>query len=83
MSTSNPNTPIFFSKLFKTHKIICNNSVNQGACYGDSYCSSCQHPDVWCGTCKIRICGCCYALCYHMKCPSCQLNTSSKIKSIF
>ena len=59
--------------IYKKYKIICNNSVNYGDCYGDSYCDMCKHQDMFCSKCNIRICGCCYTLCYK-KCPSCNEN---------
>lgn len=67
-----------YQKIFKKYKIICNNSVNRGDCYGDSYCHNCNHEDRQCVNCVIVICGCCLNLHYDNICPACNNKIKSK-----
>ena len=73
--------PIDYRKVCKDSQLVCNNSVQGGDCYGESYCPvDCKCKDRWCETCQIRICGCCYELRY-LHCPGCKTAVNKSLKS--
>ena len=59
-----------YKLIYKKYRLICNNSVNGGDCYSETYCKEdgCQHkPDQYrCAVCNMTICSHCY-----QDCPSC------------
>ena len=68
----------------------CNNAIDGGDCYGESYCTSydkrsktyvktCQHEDFMCVSCGcVKICGCCYSLAFRYRiCPWCGKATTT------
>jgi len=61
-----------YKYIFKHYKLVCNNCVNGGDCYSETYCEGkCEHKKKLCKKCLIDICGCCYALKYG-ECPNCK-----------
>ena len=43
---------------------ICNNSINIGDCFGETYCENeCSHKNFHCKICNKLICNCCYKSC--------------------
>ena len=53
-----------YQTIFKRYKIVCNNSVNGGDCYGETYCDNkCIHKDFMCKIHNIVVCNCCYSDC--------------------
>ena len=63
-------------KIYKQYKLICNNTINYGDCYGGFICEGkCLHKNIWCNECRLMICGCCYhSIKFKNVCPSCQKN---------
>lgn len=59
-----------FQRTYVKFKIVCNNTVNGGDCYGETFCQpECGHKEIWCLTHRVMICTCCYP-----ECPSCVLS---------
>jgi hypothetical protein len=57
---------------FKKYKIICNNSLYGGDCYGETFCpQKCGHEDFKCLNCDILFCGCCHDFNSYL-CPGCE-----------
>lgn len=62
-----------YNDVYKMYKLVCNNTVNGGDCYGESYCDeNCNHKDIMCRECNILLCGCCLELQNGGKCPCCK-----------
>jgi len=62
-------------------KLSCNNAMNYGDCYGETFCNdySCgdAHPEWFCENCKITVCGCCANKQFQGVCPLCATNTAN------
>jgi hypothetical protein len=58
------------------YKTACNNPINGGDCYGDTYCNgySCEgHFDWTCKKCNWEICSHCAYYKWEDRCPGCGL----------
>lgn len=66
---------------FKKHRKLCNNTINGGDCYGETYCEhdlNEKHKDFMCVNCGCFFCGCCY---FYKKyiCPRCNIDPKTLI----
>ena len=62
-----------YKKKVDKCKIVCNNTINYGDCYGETFCNSCNHPKYIYCSCGLKFCGHCWYQQHRFTiCPYCD-----------